>query len=686
MRVAVDHESHRVAADWLLESARSQKWIYLERLALDGALNRRVVQQRHEVRRPEPRKRRLELQRLVHRLAHKLLDDRFAPRSKRSLTEPAAKAFRTRDADALQLAGVAVEHGDTRVRENLPDLPVFPRFDVVVAEDRGHWNPQRAQLARENLRFVRQAVVGEVASHQQHVSRLADPREERLKAALGGLGAVEVANCGDAHDAISHEAKLFKTHANILQLRWRLRRLPCSRSIVSDHMRPRLGELVVTPLATIGVLSALLVWEIEHVGSVILALVLALVGLTVGVFVARGVRRQIDELSRYYERLLETADEESRRAESANQMKDEFLATLSHELRTPLNSVLGWARLLASGKLDSEHYTKAVQAIERAGWAQSRLIEDLLDVSRIVSGKLQILPRPLVAQPLVESAVQSLRPAADAKHITIDLSLNPAIGPIEADPDRLQQVIWNLISNAIKFTPVDGHVDVALDADDSRLWFVVRDTGIGFSPNVADHLFERFRQGDSSTTRQYGGLGLGLGLVRHIVEMHGGTVTAESAGANRGSTFMVTLPLRAAHAYAAEPAATEPAPILRGIKVLVVDDDLLALDFIRTTLEQYGASVVTASSAREARERFAKQPPDVLVSDLLMPGEDGLDLIRKIRELEEPTGHHVPAAALTALARSDDRRRALNAGYQMHVAKPIDPLELASAVEQLVHH
>ncbi len=442
---------------------------------------------------------------------------------------------------------------------------------------------------------------------------------------------------------------------------------------------------MVTPLATIGVLSALLVWEIEHVGSVSLALVLALVGVTVGVFVARGVRRQIDELSRYYERMLETADEESRRAEAANQMKDEFLATLSHELRTPLNSVLGWARLLGSGKLDPDHYTRAVQAIERAGWAQSRLIEDLLDLSRIVGGKLQISPRAIVAQPLVEAAVQSLRPAADAKQITIDLSLNPTIGPIEADPDRLQQIMWNLISNAIKFTPTGGHVGVTLDADSACLWFVVRDTGIGFSPEIASHLFERFRQGDSSSTRQYGGLGLGLGIVRHVVELHGGTVTAESAGTNSGSTFRVTLPLRAAHARAAQPPEQAPAPILRGIKVLVVDDDLLALDFIRATLEQYGATVATAASAREAQDRFAKQPPDVLVSDLLMPGEDGLDLIRNIRALEATTGRHTPAAALTALARSEDRRRALSAGYEMHVAKPVDPLELASAVEQLVH-
>jgi signal transduction histidine kinase/CheY-like chemotaxis protein len=451
-------------------------------------------------------------------------------------------------------------------------------------------------------------------------------------------------------------------------------------------MRPRLGELVVTPLATIGVLAALLVWEIEHVGSVLLAIVLAVVGLTVGVYVARGVRRQIDELSRYYERLLELADEESRRAESANRMKDEFLSTLSHELRTPLNSVIGWARLLSSGKLDAEHEAKAIQAIERAGWAQSRLIEDLLDVSRIVGGKVQVSPRPLVAQPLVDAAVQSLRPAADAKQISIRLELNPAIGPIEADADRLQQVMWNLISNAIKFTPSGGQVTVRLDANDSQLLFSVRDTGIGFTPEVASHLFERFRQGDSSSTRPYGGLGLGLGIVRHVVELHGGTVTADSEGVGRGATFTVKLPLRAARNYTAASTKNDIPPILRNVTVLVVDDDLLALEFVRATLEQYGATVVTAGSAREAEERFARQPPDVLVSDLLMPGTDGLDLIRHIRALEAPTGRHTPAAALTALARSDDRRRALSAGYELHMSKPVDPVELASAVEQLVHH
>jgi signal transduction histidine kinase len=332
---------------------------------------------------------------------------------------------------------------------------------------------------------------------------------------------------------------------------------------MANQMQPQLGRLVVPPLATIGVLAAVLVWEIEHVGSVVLAVALAAGGIAVGVFVARRVHQQIAELSLYYEALLRTADEQSRRAESANRVKDEFLTTLSHELRTPLNSVLGWSRLLASGKLDAGQSIRAVQAIERAGWAQSRVIEDLLDISRIVSGKLEITIRPTLMQPLVESVVRSQRPAAAAKHITLVTDLDPALGPIAADPDRLQQIVWNLVSNAIKFTPNEGHVDVRLEAIGQEVCLSVRDTGVGFTPEVAAHLFERFRQGDSSSTRQYGGLGLGLGIVRHLVELHGGTVTASSKGDHLGSTFEVRLPLRIAGADVADVAQSgDDAPIL----------------------------------------------------------------------------------------------------------------------------
>jgi signal transduction histidine kinase/CheY-like chemotaxis protein len=455
---------------------------------------------------------------------------------------------------------------------------------------------------------------------------------------------------------------------------------------MGSPVRPELGRVVVWPFATIGVLTAVLIWEVEHVGPIALAFGIGVGVIVAGVVVARRVRRQIEELAAHYQTLLRVADEQSRQAEDANRVKDEFLATLSHELRTPLNSVLGWARLLASGRLDAPHTDRAIRAIERAGWAQSRLIEDLLDISRAITGKLQISPRPVVVQPLIEAAVDSLRPAAEAKQMAIEIDLDPGLGSVAVDPDRLQQIVWNLVSNAIKFTPSGGHVTVRLRADSHDLVLSVADTGIGLTLNLADHLFERFRQADSSSTRLYGGLGLGLGIVRHLVELHGGTVTATSRGENQGATFEVRLPLRTLeHRSADRWRQFDAPPVLHGVSVLVVDDDPHALEFVRTTLEQYGAMVATVSSAKEARARVMRSPPDVLLSDLVMPDEDGLQLIREIRELDEAHGGKTPAAALTALARSEDRRRALSAGYQMHVAKPIDPLELATAVERLAH-
>jgi signal transduction histidine kinase/ActR/RegA family two-component response regulator len=453
---------------------------------------------------------------------------------------------------------------------------------------------------------------------------------------------------------------------------------------VAGYARPQLGRLIVTPFATIGVLAAVLMWEIEHVGSFLLAIIITASAVAIGALVARQLRRDIASVADYYAALLRSADEQSRQVEAANLLKDEFLATLSHELRTPLNSVLGWARLLANGKLDAPQTSRAVQAIERAGWAQARLVEDLLDVSRIIAGKFQLNMRPTVVQPLVQAAVDSLRFAAEAKRITVDTALDPAPQPIAADADRLQQVAWNLVSNAIKFTPNGGRVDVQLTSSADEACLRVSDSGIGFAPDVASHLFERFRQGDGSSTREHSGLGLGLGIVRHVVELHGGTVTATSAGAHQGSTFEVRLPLRPWDAPLVAPVHMNPrAPSLRGVTVLVVDDDVHTLDFVRTTLEQYGAIVITASSAKEAKARFTREPPDVFVSDLVMPEEDGLQLIRELRQIDRAAGRMTPAAALTALARTDDRKRALTAGYQMHVAKPVDPWELVSTVERL---
>lgn len=453
---------------------------------------------------------------------------------------------------------------------------------------------------------------------------------------------------------------------------------------MSGHARPQLGRLIVTPFATIGVLAAVLMWGAERAGSIPLSLAIAAIGAVIAAMIARRLRNDIAKVTDYYAALLRNADEQSRQADAASRLKDEFLATLSHELRTPLNSVLGWARLLATGKLDAKQTLRAVQSIERAGWAQSRLIADLLDMSRIVAGTMELTVQPTAIQPLVDTAVESLRTAADAKRIAVEVRLDAALPPIAADADRLKQVVWNLVSNAIKFTPSDGQVVVRLDATPEEARLTVRDTGIGFQPELAAHLFERFRQGDSSSTRQHGGLGLGLGIVRHVVELHGGTVTASSSGDNAGSTFEVRLPIRLMHVPVTAAAATvTPAPSLRGVSVLVVDNDPQALAFVRDTLERHGAIVVTAASPKEAKAHFKRDPPDVFVSDLVLSGDDGLALIRDIRKLDRAAGRATPAAALTALARADDRRRALTAGYQIHVAKPVDPSELVSTVEWL---
>jgi len=451
------------------------------------------------------------------------------------------------------------------------------------------------------------------------------------------------------------------------------------------QMGRRLGRIVVLPFATIGVIAALLEWEIEHVGSIALAVGLAGIAVAVGVIVARRVRAQIDELEAHYESLLHTAEDESAKAEEAVRIKDEFLSTLSHELRTPLSSILGWTRLLSGGKLDAAQRVKALESIERAGWAQSRLIEDLLDASRIVGGRLQIWARPTLLQPLVGRVIQSLGSAAGAKGIVVEAHLDPAVGLLAVDPDRFQQVAWHLVSNAIKFTPEEGRVTVSLGLRDHQVSLIVSDTGVGFGDETVPLLFQQFRQGDSSTTRSYGGVGLGLVIVRQLVEAHGGTVTARSEGPNCGATFEVLLPNRIASTPGVPPSEPLQQPHLEGVSVLVVDDDEADLEFTRTSLEQFGASVTTASSADEARGQMRHEPPpDVLLSDLRMEGKDGLQLIRDVRQLDAARGRKTPAAALTGLARSSDRRSALEAGYQMHVVKPIDPFELAAAVEQLV--
>ena len=385
--------------------------------------------------------------------------------------------------------------------------------------------------------------------------------------------------------------------------------------------------------------------------------------------------------------LLEREQVARARAEEAGRLKDEFLATVSHELRTPLNAILGWAHVLRRTGLTDPRERHAVEVIERNALAQAHVIDDLLDVSRIITGKLRLDVHPLMPSTVVEAAIESLKPMAEAKGVQLDSVLDSRAGPISGDPARLQQVVWNLLSNGIKFTPKGGRVEVRLERVDSSVEITVADNGEGITPEFLPHVFDRFRQFDSSIVRRTSGLGLGLAIVRHLVELHAGFVMAESAGKGQGSNFTVRLPLRPIRARHVAPEKDAPGeraigamPDLSGIRVLVVDDENDTRDLLREVLEACGADVRDASSSEQAVAIVKEWVPGAIVSDIGMPGEDGYTFIRRIREWERQSGFRIPAVALTAYARSEDRIRALLAGYQVHVAKPIDPMEFALVV------
>jgi PAS domain S-box-containing protein len=399
--------------------------------------------------------------------------------------------------------------------------------------------------------------------------------------------------------------------------------------------------------------------------------------------------------ARERERLLESERHARSEAEAANRLKDEFLATVSHELRTPLNAILGWSALLNRGNLEEDAKRTALEVIERNAKAQAEIISDILDVSRIITGKLRIKAEPIEPAQIIEAAIETLSPAIDAKAIDLRVSLDADAGFVSADADRLRQIIWNLLSNAIKFTPEKGRIEVALRRDNSHLEIAVRDNGIGIEPEFLPHVFERFRQADSSTTRVHSGLGLGLAIVRYLVELHGGKVRAESAGIGKGATFTIVLPIAAEPALQTLPAngssgknkeansISAKKTDLTGLRVLVVDDEPDTLEILRAALTSYGANVRTAVSASHALETFLVWKPNVLISDLGMPNEDGYSLIRKVRALKPEEGGSVPAAALTAYVREEDRLRALDAGFQTHIPKPVDPTEFATEVADL---
>jgi signal transduction histidine kinase len=378
-------------------------------------------------------------------------------------------------------------------------------------------------------------------------------------------------------------------------------------------------------------------------------------------------------------------------AEAANRAKDEFLATLSHELRTPLTAILGWARLLRAGNLPAGTVGGALETIERNAKSQSQLIDDLLDVSRIVTGKLRLDTRPVEIGRVIEAAVESVRPAARAKNIRLEVELGPLGGPLLGDAGRLQQVAWNLLSNAVKFTPEGGRVGVLLRRAGSHAEVKVEDTGQGIGADFLPHVFDRFRQADGSTTRTHGGLGLGLAIARHLVELHGGAISADSEGEGRGASFTVRLPLAPPPSASAGPeraagGATSPLERpagLKGLRVLVVEDETDTRELVAFALTAAGAEVKAAARAREALDTLEGWTPDVLVSDIGMPGVDGYAFIVEVRRREAGSGGRVPAVALTAYAGVEDRRRAISAGFQTHLAKPLDPAEIVAAVAGL---
>ena len=367
-----------------------------------------------------------------------------------------------------------------------------------------------------------------------------------------------------------------------------------------------------------------------------------------------------------------------------NRIKDEFLSTLSHELRTPLNAILGWTQLLRAGPMDGET-EHAVEVIERNAKAQAKLVEDLLDVSRVTTGKLRLNTRTVQFDAIVRAAVDAIRPAAEERHLKLEMNLQ-AEDCVNGDADRLQQVVWNLLNNAVKFTSSGGRIEVRLDRVGARLQLRVTDSGRGISPTFLPYVFDRFRQADSTSTRSHGGLGIGLTIVRRIVELHGGAVRAESPGEGQGSTFIVILPVSAV----ANGECTNPSPPqenretdLSGVSVLVVDDEPDARDVVARVLSRAGANATSAGSVHEAFQVMAQQRPDVIVSDIAMPDEDGYDLIRRLRELPANRGGSIPALALTAYAREEDRLRCIGSGFQAHLAKPVDPTELLAAVANL---
>jgi CheY-like chemotaxis protein len=400
------------------------------------------------------------------------------------------------------------------------------------------------------------------------------------------------------------------------------------------------------------------------------------------------------------ERLLRQEKAAREEAESAGRLKDEFLATISHELRTPLTSILGWARLFSSGMVPDHQVRQAMDVIAKNAQAQAQLIDDILDTSRIITGRLQLEAQPVEIERIFQAVVDVVRPSAELKGVDLNVVIDARREVVLGDPGRLRQAIWNLLSNAVKFSNEGGRVEARLARAGNQVEITVSDTGVGIDPQFMPHVFERFRQADGARTRGYGGLGLGLAITRHIVEMHGGDVSASSLGKGQGAKFKIRIPLTSSAPAPQTPSAerqrqaldgprererkaTEGCQRLDGLRILIVEDNPDTLEMLRFIFDERGAEVIAAASAPEALDALERSSPDVLVSDIAMPDQDGYELIRQVRERGTEQGGRIPAIAVTAYASAEDRVRALSSGFQMHMAKPIDPDEMIAVVVSL---
>jgi PAS domain S-box-containing protein len=584
-------------------------------------------------------------------------------------------------------------------RESLRLAEIMPRLGNVSVVERPVRTSTLVSLVRSALRArVRQYQVREYLAEQEQAARIIREAEWRYRSVIENISdyAIFMTDAQGSVSAWNGGATVVLGYsANEILAQ------PVTRFCTAEDIHARVAEEKMREAARSG-RATINGWRLRKDGTR-----LFIEG------VVTAVRDEADQLSGFAyflrdvtekrriemerEHLLDSERAARSQAERASRTKDEFLATLSHELRTPLNAILGWTQLLRKSRELPPDASNGLTVIERNARAQVQIIEDLLDMSSIISGKVRLDVQRLDLASVVEATIETVRPAALAKSIRLHVMLDPLAGPVRGDPNRLQQVLWNLLTNSMKFTPRDGRVSVTLSRVNSHLELEVADNGEGIDPTFLPHVFDRFRQADSTASRRHGGLGLGLSIVKQLVEMHGGSISARSAGTGMGATFRVSLPLMASLDDSLEPERSRHHPRrwgdfpmveerstdLSGLKVLVVDDEPDARNLIQRVLQDCHATVVTAASADEAVRMLEHEAPDVLISDVGMPGEDGYSLIRRVRSLGNGNAH-VSAIALTAYARTEDRVKAIHAGFQLHLSKPVEAIELIAMVESLV--